>query len=66
MSDLVKALQILLTYKDPKQPIHCEKDKLFINVNPDIVSEDDKEELERLGFYAQDDYFYSVRFGSFW
>lgn len=30
MKDLVKALQILLKYGNPRNPLHCEHDILYI------------------------------------
>ena len=67
LSDLILALQILLKYGDPSYPTHCEHDKLSIcGIDPGDVSEEDKEKLEDLGFHldAEDDGFYSYRFGS--
>lgn len=65
MSDLIKALQILLKYGDPKYPTHCEHDVLnIVDIEPSQVSDEDKAELERLGFRYNKDGFYSFRFGS--
>lgn len=66
MEDLIKALQIFLKYDNSRNPTHCEHDELTVNVNPSLVSEEDKVELEKLGFHSEeeDGYFYSYRFGS--
>ena len=51
MEDLIKALQILLKYGNPKYPTHCEHDELNIcGIDPELISEEDKKTLEELGF----------------
>lgn len=66
MEDLIKALQILLKYGNPKSPTHCEHDILNVDISADGVSEKDIKELDELGFFIDDDYntFSSFRFGS--
>jgi hypothetical protein len=67
MSDLIAALQILLKYGDPRWPTHCEHDVLtIIDISPDDVSDEDKAELDRLGFFVSETEgaFISFRFGS--
>lgn len=66
MEDLIKALQIFSKYTEDKYPTHCQHDTLYVNVESDDVSESDIEELDRLGFFPDDDTgtFYSFRFGS--
>lgn len=70
MNDLIKALQIFLKYGDPKYPTSCEHDSLTIcGINPVDVSNEDKIELDRLGFFinnehVDDEYFKSFKFGS--
>lgn len=64
MEDLLKAIQIFLKYGNPYNPTHCEHDRLTIMICPDDVSDEDKLELERLGFHSDEDLFYSGRFGS--
>lgn len=69
MEDLIKALQILLKYGNPKYPTHCEHDILTIcGIAPSDVSEEDKKELLDLGFFVGDEYgedaFHSFRYGS--
>lgn len=62
LSNLIKALKIFLKYGDCEYPIHCERDILFIlEINPNIVSDEDKDILEQLGFYvdeSEDVFFY--------
>lgn len=69
MEQLVKALQILLKYGNPQYPTHCEHDVLTIcGIDPADVSDDDKKELDDLGFFVSTEYgeecFQSFRFGS--
>jgi hypothetical protein len=79
MEDLIKALQILLKYGNPKYPTHCEHDELsFHGIEPESISKEDKEELEKLGIIVviegvydeENDYtpdeskIYSFRYGS--
>jgi hypothetical protein len=69
MEDLIKALQIFLKYSNDKTPTHCGRDYLYVNVNPDVVSDEDKAELYKLGFLIDQEYggegFGSFRFGSY-
>ncbi len=71
MSDLITALTILLKYGDKHDPTHCEHDVMIVDLDPALVSDEDKNELVRLGFYhgthenaGDDPCFYSYRFGS--
>ena len=67
MKDLIKALEILLKYRpnDVEYPFWCEHDILHIaGINPSIVSEEDKRQLEELGIAAGIDEFYSFKYGS--
>ena len=65
MSNLITALQILLRYGNPPYPTHCEHDKLTIcGIDPQEVTYQDKQELEKLGFDYNDECFYSYRYGS--
>lgn len=65
MDDLIKALQIFRKYGNPTYPTHCEHDELYIMINPELVSFEDKLALEDLGFrIAHDETFVSTRFGS--
>lgn len=64
MDDLIKALQIFRKYSNEEWPTHCEHDILYVCVDPSLVSDKDKEELEKLSFTAEDYRFYSFRFGS--
>lgn len=69
MEDLIKALQVFLKYGNPQYPTSCTHDELSIcGIDPSEVSDEDKAELERLGFLTGDQSgaaaFYSFRFGS--
>lgn len=67
MEDLIKALQIFLKYGNPKWPTYCEHDVLtIVDIDPSIVSEQDKEELSQLGFFVskEEECFKSFKFGS--
>lgn len=71
MDDLIEALIIFKNYlkKDDynyKYPTHCEHDVLTVCVNPENVSQEDKDRLEKLGFITNKDkeVFISFKFGS--
>jgi hypothetical protein len=67
MDDLIKALQIFRRYANHYAPIHCEHDVLVIaGISPDVVSQEDKDTLDELGFFVNQDegQFNSFRFGS--
>ena len=67
MEELIKALQIFLKYGKPPYPTHCEHDFMYIcGIDPDDVSEEDKVELNKLGFEIDTnlDQFYSTKYGS--
>ena len=67
MNELIKALQILSKYVEgynKNYPTHCEHNELYVIVNPSKVSEDDKEELYKLGFFPEDEHFVSYKYGS--
>ncbi len=69
MDDLIAALQIFRKYGNPRNPTHCEHDVMIIcGIDPENVSDEDKIELERLGFFVNcefgDECFQSFRFGS--
>jgi len=67
MEDLIKALQIFLKYKNSTYPTHCEHDILMIcDISYEEVSEEDKEELDRLSFFWNKEYecWTSFRYGS--
>ncbi len=66
MKQLIEALTILLKYGNPDYPTHCEHDELYVNIDPGLVSEDDKKRLDELGFLLSDDGygFISFKYGS--
>ena len=67
MEDLIKALQILSKYTETKYPTNCSHDLLFVNVDPKLVSKEDMETLDTLGFFVSeenDEGFSSFIFGS--
>ena len=67
MSDLIEALQIFLKYGNPDSPTACGHDQLTIcGIDPSDVSDEDKQELDRLGFFESDEFeaFISFRFGN--
>ena len=67
MKDLIKALEIFLKYsKGDYAPLHCEHDILYVcdGIDPDSVSEEDKKELDELGFHKEEGGFVSYRYGS--
>lgn len=66
LQDLIDALTILRKYGNPVNPTMCEHDVMHINgVYPSDVSDEDKAQLEKLGFESSmDNVFYSNVFGS--
>lgn len=65
MSELIEALQILLKYDDPDYPTHCEHDVLHVAVDPELVSDEDKNRLDELGFFEDEfEGFSSYKFGN--
>ena len=67
MSDLIEALQILLKYGNPYNPLNCNHDEVVIcGIDPNDVSTTDKKRLDDLGFFvAENEHsFKSFRFGS--
>lgn len=66
MDDLIAALTIFRKYTDSLNPTGCDHDVLYVYVDPLDVTDEDLEQLEKLGFFAEEDdeHFYSYRFGS--
>ena len=66
MDDLIEALKIFRKYGNPRNPTYCEHDTLHIcDIDPDAVSDEDKAQLDKLGFIVgSEDGFISYRFGS--
>lgn len=67
MEDLIKALQIFLKYNNEEWPTHCEHDVLLVvGITEDEVSDNDKKELDELGFiwFEEYDSWGSYRYGS--
>ena len=67
MEDLIKALQILLKYGNPKYPTVCEHDILYIvGIDLEKISIEDITKLENLGFIIniKESEIYSFKFGS--
>ncbi len=68
MEDLIKAMQIFLKYVEKgsyqeKYPTVCAHDELCV-CWPQLVSEKDVGELDKLGFFVSNGVFKSFRFGS--
>jgi len=68
MDDLIAALTILRRYlddTDAPHPVNTSHDTLWVmDVDPVDVDPEDTTELERLGFFEDEDAFCSHRFGS--
>ena len=67
MEDLIKALQIFLKYRNEKYPTHCEHDIMMVGrIGKDEISQEDKDELQTLGFTWSKEYecWTSFRYGS--
>ena len=66
MDDLIEALTLLRKYANPQSPTNCEHDTLWVDVKPGLVSAEDMQRLDELGFFPGEDGegFTSFRFGS--
>ena len=66
MEDLIKALQIFLKYENKMHPTYCEHDVLYVDIDPSVVSDEDKKTLDELGFFVdeENDCFASFKYGS--
>lgn len=65
MKKLIEALEIFLKYGNPESPFYCEHDVLCVcGIEPKDVSKEDKDKLEALGFFIDEDGFKSFRYGS--
>lgn len=67
MKDLIEALQIFLKYGNPGWPTHCAHDVMYVIIDYDTVSDEDKNQLEKLGFIKDNvdgEGFMSYRYGS--
>lgn len=67
MEDLIAALQIFAKYTKARSPTSCEHDVLYVQVDPEKVSIEDRVALEKLSFQPDEELegvFYSYRFGS--
>lgn len=51
LSNLVKALNIVLKYGDIERPTYCEHDELLLLVDPSVISQEDITALDELGFF---------------
>ena len=61
---LIAAFQIFKKYSDTQWPTNCEHDMLYVMVNQEDVSEEDKAALLELGFMTNGENFSSYTFGS--
>lgn len=66
MEDLIKALLIFLKYGNKQYPTSCEHDILYVDIDPSVVSDEDKKTLDEFGFFVDDenDCFASFKYGS--
>ena len=65
MKDLIEALTILSKYGDPRKPTICAHDELFVMINYEDVSAEDRKRLAELSFNeSEHGTFSSYRFGS--
>jgi len=65
LTELIEALQILAKYDNPLYPTCCEHDELYVLVDANKVSKKDKQKLDKLGFFENDNgQFSSFRYGS--
>jgi len=65
MEQLIEALQIFLKYDNSEYPTHCEHDVLHVAVSSELMSKEDIEKLDELGFFIDEyDGFSSFKYGS--
>lgn len=66
MDDLIEAMQIFRKYENLSYPTSCEHDVMYVHVEYDKVSIEDKDKLAILGFEENEDDngFLSYKFGS--
>ena len=64
MEDLYTAIGIFLKYGNPTNPTNCAHDELYVDIDPALVSKEDTEKLDKLGFFSNEDGFMSFKFGS--
>lgn len=64
-ADLIEGLALLAQHQNNDiSPFHCEHDTLTVMADPAGFSDEELARLEQLGFEADDETFYSFRFGS--
>lgn len=61
---LIEAFTIAGKYSDKKYITHCMHDELWLCIDAEKVSDEDKERLDALGFFVEDEGFKSYRHGS--
>lgn len=54
MEDLIKALRIFLKYGNENHPTSCGHDILYVDVDPGVVSDEDRKVLDEPGFSVDD------------
>lgn len=66
MDDLIEALTLMRKYANPQSPTNCEHDTLWVDVDAELVSPEDMQRLDELGFFPSSEGggFMSFRFGS--
>jgi hypothetical protein len=69
MEDLIKAITNLFKIWQPKKTQAIVKhDYFYVDINPELVSKEDIKELDKLGFFVDEEYdgegFGSFRYGS--
>ncbi len=68
MDDLIEALIIFRKYGNPENPTNCGHDVLWVSIDPALVTPEDAQRLEALGFFTpssgDEAGFMSLRFGS--
>jgi hypothetical protein len=67
MKQIIEAFTIFSKYTDAECVTHCEHDVLYVNIDYNKVSEEDRKRLEELGFRRNIEYrrgFQSYKFGS--
>lgn len=67
MGKFIEILKILMKYGNPEHPFHCEHDVLYIDISPELVSDEDKKTLDDMGVFPDEENgegFISYKYGS--
>lgn len=65
MKQFIEAMNIFSKYTNKEHVFHCEHDSMYVCIDADLVSEEDKALLDELGFFVSgENIFLSYKYGS--